>query len=56
MVEITFNNKMDVPIASGGELFVDEKFITFLLKQANERFRKNQSLLKRFEKDIKKKL
>ncbi|MCF7866087.1 hypothetical protein K9L67_00600 [Candidatus Woesearchaeota archaeon] len=56
MVEIIFNNKIDVPVASNGELFVDEKFIKFLVKQANDRFKKNQKLLKKFEKDIIKKL
>ena len=53
MVEIIFNNKMDVPVSSDGELFVEEKFIKFLVRQANERFEKNQKLLKRFEKEIK---
>jgi len=54
MVEVIFNNKMDVPISGGGVLFVNEKFIKFLLKKANVRFKKNQTLLKKFEKNIKK--
>lgn len=53
IVEIIFNNKMDVPIASQGELFVDERFIKFLVRQANNKFKKNQKLLKRFEKELK---
>jgi tRNA wybutosine-synthesizing protein 3 len=52
MVEIIFNDKMDVPIASEGKLFVDEKFIDFLVKKANEKFLKNRELLKKFEKEI----
>lgn len=56
IVEIIFNNKMDVPIASDGELFVNEKFIKFLVRKANIRFKKNQKLLKKFEKEIIKKL
>lgn len=54
MVEIYFNNKMDVPISGGGVLFVNEKFVKFLLKKANARFKKNQKLLKKFEKGINK--
>lgn len=53
IVEIVFNNKIDVPVASEGELFVDEKFIKFLVRQANDKFKKNQKLLKRFEKELK---
>ncbi|MCF7872122.1 hypothetical protein K9L97_03745 [Candidatus Woesearchaeota archaeon] len=56
MVEIIFNNKMDVPIAKNCELFVDDKFVRFLVKQANERFEKNQKLLRKFEKEIVKEL
>jgi len=56
MVEIIFNNKMDVPISGGGVLFVNEKFIKFLLKKANARFKKNQKLLKKLEKSVNKKL
>ncbi len=56
LVEVIFNDKMDVPVASGGVLFVDEKFLSFLIKKANVKFRKNVSLLKKFEKEIKKNL
>ncbi len=54
LVEIVFNDKMDVPVASRGALFVDEKFLSFLVVKANEKFRKNMVLLKKFEKEIKK--
>jgi tRNA wybutosine-synthesizing protein 3 len=54
LVEIIFNDKMDVPVASNGIIFVDDKFLSFLVKKANEKFRKNLSLLKKFEKEIKK--
>jgi len=49
IVEVIFNPKMDVPIAKEGELFVEEKFLKFLVKQANDKFRKNQKTLKKFE-------
>lgn len=54
MVEIVFNDKIDVPIASGGELFVDKRFVDFLVKTANDKFLRNKSLLKKFLKEIKK--
>ncbi len=54
LVEIIFNDKMDVPVASKGVLLVDEKFLGFLVCKANEKLRKNLVLLKKFEKEIKK--
>lgn len=56
IVEVIFNNKMDVPIAGEGKLFVDDVFLLFLLRKANDKLKKNNVLLKKFEKDIKKKL
>lgn len=56
IVEIIFNNKMDVPIASDGMLFVDEKFVKFIVKKANSRFKKNQVLLRKLEREIIRKL
>ncbi len=54
MVEIIFNDKIDVPIASNGTLFVDSKFIDFLVSKANDKFSRNRELLKKFLKEIKK--
>lgn len=54
MVEIIFNDKIEVPVASNGQLFVDEKFVAFLLREANDKFKKNNLLLKRFEIELKK--
>lgn len=56
VVEIIFNDKMDVPITAAGELFVDEKFLKFLIEKANNKFKENQKLLKKFEKKILKEL
>jgi tRNA wybutosine-synthesizing protein 3 len=52
MVEIIFNDKMEVPVAMNGNLFVDEKFIGFLVDRANEKFIKNNKLLKTLEKEL----
>jgi tRNA wybutosine-synthesizing protein 3 len=53
MVEIIFNDKMEVPVAMNKNLFVDEKFLGFLVQKANDKFIKNNTLLKRFEKELK---
>ena len=37
MVEILGNERIDTPVASGGELFFDEKFTRFLVSKANEK-------------------
>lgn len=56
IVEVIFNDKIDVPIAADGEKFVENKFIKFLIKNANDKFSKNTKLLKKFEKEIVKQL
>jgi len=56
VVEIIFNDKIDVPVAANGEKFVDNKFIKFLIKKSNSKFEKNSKLLKKFVKEIVKKL
>jgi tRNA wybutosine-synthesizing protein 3 len=53
MVEIIFNDKMEVPISMNKNLFVDDKFIGFLVQKANDKFIKNNKLLKSFEKELK---
>ena len=54
MVEIIFNDKIEDPVAMNEKLFVDEQFIGFLVEKANDKFIKNNSLLKSFEKELKK--
>lgn len=56
VVEIIFNDKIDVPITAAGELFVEDRFLRFLIRKANSKFSKNQKLLRKFEKKIIKKL
>jgi tRNA wybutosine-synthesizing protein 3 len=54
MVEIIFNDKIEVPVAMNKNIFVDEKFIGFLVEKANGKMMKNNELLRKFEKEIKK--
>ncbi|MGV8162805.1 MAG: tRNA wybutosine-synthesizing 3 family protein [Candidatus Nanoarchaeia archaeon] len=54
MIEIIFNDKVEVPVGMNKKLFIDEKFIEFLVEKANQKFEKNQELLKKFEKELKK--
>jgi tRNA wybutosine-synthesizing protein 3 len=54
MIEIIFNDKIEVPVAMNKKLFVDENFIEFMLQKANDKFLKNNELLKKFEKELKK--
>ncbi|MGV8169297.1 MAG: tRNA wybutosine-synthesizing 3 family protein [Candidatus Nanoarchaeia archaeon] len=54
MIEIIFNDKMEVPVASNKKLFIEEKFIDFLVEKANQKMEKNNDLLKKFEKELKK--
>lgn len=54
MVEIIFNDKMEVPVSMNKTLFVDEKFIGFLVEKANQKMEKNNELLRKFEKELKK--
>jgi tRNA wybutosine-synthesizing protein 3 len=53
MVEIIFNDKIEVPVAMNKKLFVDDQFIEFLVEKANDKFIKNNLLLKRFENELK---
>ncbi len=54
MIEIIFNEKMEVPISMNNTLFIDDKFIEFLVKKANQKMEKNNELLKKFHKELKK--
>lgn len=53
MVEIIFNDKMEVPVAMNKNIFVDEKFIGFLVEKANQKMEKNNMLLNKFGKELK---
>ncbi|MFA6073476.1 MAG: tRNA wybutosine-synthesizing 3 family protein [Candidatus Woesearchaeota archaeon] len=54
IIEIIFNDKIEVPVAMNGELFVDEKFIKFVIEKANSKFLKNKAALIKFEKELQK--
>ena len=54
MVEIIFNEKMDCPISENNELLVTNEHLSLLINKANEKLRRNNELLKLFEKEIKK--
>ncbi len=53
LVEICSSERIDVPIALNGNLIVDEKYLKYLVKLANEKFLKSQKKLKRLEKELK---
>lgn len=54
MLEIIFNEKIACPIAQRKKLFVKEDHLDFLIKTANEKLRRNNELLKLFEKELEK--
>lgn len=56
MIEIIFNEKIDCPISENTKLKVTEEHLDLLIKKANEKLKRNQELLKKFEKEIKKNL
>lgn len=49
MVEATTSERMDVPVASDGALFVPAKFIGFLVKEANGKLRRTREKMARLE-------
>ncbi|HIJ01869.1 TPA: hypothetical protein HA363_04405 [Candidatus Woesearchaeota archaeon] len=54
IVEICSTEKMDVPISDKGKLLVDENYIKFIVKIANEKFSKGRNKLNKFEEEVKK--
>lgn len=54
IVEICSTEKMDVPISDKGKLLVDENYIRFIVKIANEKFSKGRNKLNKFEEEVKK--
>ncbi len=50
MIEATTSERIDVPIAREGALFVPEKFIGFLVKEANDKLEKTRNKIERLEK------
>ena len=53
LVEICGSERIDVPIAMDGKLLVNEQYLKYLTKLANEKFLKSQKKLKRLEKALK---
>jgi len=47
MVEATTSERMDVPIAKDGALFVPEKFVSFLVKEANRKLARTREKMAR---------
>ncbi len=52
MVEATTSERMDVPIAKEGSLFVPERFLTFLTKEANAKLGKTREKMARLERAL----
>jgi tRNA(Phe) wybutosine-synthesizing methylase Tyw3 len=53
IVEATTPERIDVPIAKDGVLFVPEKFIEYLVKEANKKLAKTREKMGRLEKAVK---
>ncbi|MBR9692531.1 hypothetical protein GOV07_01225 [Candidatus Woesearchaeota archaeon] len=50
MVEAITSERIDVPIAKDNELFVDLKFLAYLVKEANKKLKKTRVKISRLEK------
>lgn len=49
MIEATTSERMDVPIAKEGRLFVQKEFIAYLVKEANKKLKRTQEKINRLE-------
>ncbi len=56
MIEILGNERIDTPIAANKELIMDEKFVKFLVKKANEKLNKSRERLEELRKKIEEEL
>lgn len=54
IVEICSTEKMDVPLSDKGRLLVDENYVKFIVKIANEKFLKGRHKMNKFEEEVKK--
>ncbi|MCD6229571.1 MAG: hypothetical protein J7K00_02100 [Candidatus Diapherotrites archaeon] len=54
VVEIMGSNKLEFPIKDKGVFLADEKYLLFVLNEANSRIRLNRAQLKRFGSEIEK--
>ncbi len=50
MIEATTSERIDVPVAKDGALFVPEKFIAYLVKEANKKLVRTREKIERLEK------
>jgi len=50
MIEATTSERIDVPVAKDDSLFVPEKFIAYLMKEANRKLERTRKKIKRLEK------
>lgn len=48
MIEICSTEKIDAPIAKCGELLVDDKYLIFLVSEANKKMKQNEIKMKKF--------
>ncbi len=55
IVEVLGTHNINAPIKEG-KMVVDDKYLTYLVKKANEKFVKNQEVLKKLTKQVKKNL
>lgn len=55
LIEILGTHNINTPIKEG-KMVVDEKYLEYLVKKSNEKFQKNQEVLKKLTKQIKKEL
>jgi tRNA wybutosine-synthesizing protein 3 len=56
IIEMVGTHNINAPLKEEGKIIANEDYIKYLVKKGNEKFDKNQKMLKRFEKEIKKEL
>jgi tRNA wybutosine-synthesizing protein 3 len=49
IIEATTSERMDIPIAKDGVLLVPEKFVTFMVREANQKLSKTREKIKRLQ-------
>lgn len=56
IVEVVGTQTINAPVKEDGKIQVDENFLNYLVKKANEKFSKNRKVLKKLEKEAGKNL
>jgi tRNA(Phe) wybutosine-synthesizing methylase Tyw3 len=54
IVELQGTQEMSIPLKQGGKILVDDDFLRYAVKRANEKMGKNDTMLRRFEEECRK--